>query len=138
MSRYYSDEYKRLVVSYCTTHHRHQSYSDIAKQFDIKGGKRTVQRWMKQSHIKKKVNKQKRNTILNKKEMNEYIYKKIKKKNQQHTSIHYRELLKDIKTELHKEPSLRTIQRYGQQKFGIKQKRTITRTVQECKRIYIT
>jgi transposase len=73
-----------------------------------------------------------RHTILDEEEKEEHILTPIVEHSQQHSPIHYPDLLPSLIDSTGKKPSLRTIQRYGKEELGITNKHTITRTEWEC------
>ena len=76
-----------------------------------------------------------RPTILSSEEIRQYIGTPIKRKNRNFEPIHYTELFDTIHEKTGKNVSRRTIQRYGKEREGIREKRTIKRTIQERKYI---
>jgi transposase len=137
ISRYYDITYKQSVVNYYIKYQTNISFGHVARQFNIKGGESTVRRWYNQRHSLKTKPRSGRPSILTKDQIDTYIKKKITEKNRSSEPIHYTQLLPIIKRATKKNPSLRTVQRYGKEKGGIKMKRTIKRTVDECNIIYI-
>ena len=135
--RYYSKDFKERVVKYYHDHRSSFSFTDVAKLFGVAGGRMTVSRWYKQFLSYKKQVKTKertgRPTLWSRAQMNKFITRKIKSKNRLHEPIHYTTLQQEMKEESEGKLSLRTIQRYGKEKLGIKNKPTITRTAQEYK-----
>ena len=131
-SHYYPTIFKQKVVDYYDEHQPNISFRQLARLFNIQGGHKTVLRWYNQRNSLENKSRSGRPCILNEDEMNEYIYEKIKEKNQSGSSIHYPELLPAILHETGKNVSLRTIQRSGYERLGIKMKTTSKRTQQEC------
>jgi transposase len=89
-------------------------------QFKIQGGAQTIKNWHDRwdgtiNSLERKPTTG-RPTILNTRQVKQYITKPIIKKNKQHQSIHYRTLLETIKSKINKSISLRSVQRYGRER----------------------
>lgn len=137
-SHHYSTTYKQEVVNYYITHQPHISFRALATLFHIKGGHRTVSRWYKRRNSLETKPRTGRPTILNQDEINTSINARIVRKNHKPTPVHYTDILEKVKNETRKNPSLRTIQRYGHTKLGIKNKQTAKRTANECKQKHLS
>ena len=135
-SRYYPTIYKERVVDYYTDHYPKYSFRQVATLFKIEGGHKTVSRWYNQRHSLETKSRSGRPPKLTMKQMNQYITKTIREKNQSALSVHYTDLMSDIKNQIDGNVSLRIIQRYGHDRLGIKMKKTSKRTEQECKFIH--
>ena len=115
-------------------------FEALAKQFGINGGGSTIKHWFDRwdgtpESLESKPSTG-RPTILSSREIHQYIGIPIKRKNRKPEAVHYTELVDTLQEETGKKVSLRTIQRYGKEQEGIKEKRTKKRTSQERKRIY--
>lgn len=130
-SRYYDTAYKKRVVDYYHSHRPHISFRAVATLFEIKGGPMTVQRWYKRRNSLETKPRSGRPTILKQDEINTHIGTKMLRKNRQPTTVHYTDIIDDVKKNTRKNPTLRTIQRYGL-RLGIRKKKTSKRTSQEC------
>jgi transposase len=136
-SRYYSTDYKLRVVRYYIDRLPDISYSAVAKLFGIPGGKGTVQRWHHQydgstSSLESK-SRSGRPPLLTATLINKYIRDPITQANREPRPITYNQVHSRIKSRTKKNVSLRTVQRYGHERVGIKMKKTIIRTPKECK-----
>jgi len=136
-SRYYDITYKQRVVNYYMQHQPNISFGRVATIFNLKGGESTVRRWYNQRHSLDTKPRSGRPSILSIEEINTHIKKKIVEKNRLSEPIHYTQLLPMVKHVTNKHLSLRTLRRYGKEKCGIKMKRTIKRTENECNIIHI-
>jgi transposase len=131
-SRYYDITYKERVVNYYTINQPSATFHSVARLFQIPGGDRTVRRWYKRRNSLETKPRSGRPTILNQDQINTHICTKIRRKNRKPTSVHYTDIIDDVKRNTRKNPTLRTIQRYGHDKLCIKKKKTSKRTSQEC------
>jgi hypothetical protein len=130
-SRYYDTAYKKRVVNYYITNQPSATFRSVATLFQIKGGFRTVYRWYKRRNSLETKPRSGRPTILKQDDINTHIGTKMLRKNRQPTAVHYTDIINDVKKNTRKNPTLRTIQRYGH-RLGIKKKKTLKRTSQEC------
>jgi transposase len=127
---------KQLILTALTTRRPAPSFRSLAVEFNIREGHTAISRWYKawngtiQSLQRKRVSGRPR--ILNKNEMTRLIKQPILRKNRVHRPIHYSELVPAIREKMNKKISSRTVRRYGKEEIGIKQKRTIKRTSDEC------
>jgi hypothetical protein len=137
-SSYYPLAYKQQVVTYYTQHLPDISFRAVARLFRIKGGHMTVQRWYERRNSLETKQKSGRPTILSSQQINTHITKKIIQHNRTPTPIHYTQLLSHVKRATRKNLSLRTLRRYGKERGGVKLKRTIKRTEDECNITYIS
>lgn len=125
-----------ILTIYSQKKHNH-SFESLAHQYNIKGGKKTLIRWYQQWNGKPESLERKkgsgRHTVLTSQQVNDYIRTPIRNKNRSYKPIHYTQLHTSIKQKTGKQISLRTVQNYGKEKLGVKQKRTKKRTAQERK-----
>jgi hypothetical protein len=109
----------------------------LAHQYNIKGGKQQIWKWYRQWNGTPQSLERKRGsgrpTILTPQQVNDYIRTPIRNKNRSSKPIHYTQLHTSIKQKTGRQISLRTVQNYGKEKLGVKQKRTKKRTAQERK-----
>jgi transposase len=113
------------------------SFSALASLHNIPGGKRTVQRWYQQWDGTERSLQRKpvagRPRALTRQQVSRHIRAPILAANRAHRPIHYTTLLPAIEEKTHKDISLRTVQRYGEEVLHGKDKHTIKRTENECK-----
>ena len=139
MSRY-PTHFKHSILTHYQPNCRGNGFEALAKQFGIKGGGRTIKYWYDRwdgsaGSLEPKPSTG-RPSILSSSEISQYIGTPIKRKNRKPEAVHYTELIDTVQEKTGKEVSLRTIQRYGREREGIKEKRTKKRTRQERKCIY--
>jgi len=137
LSRYYSLEYKQRVVEYYYTHRPRPSLAAVARTFHIKGGSKTVCSWIHRRAELETRPRQGRPTALSRVEIGRYVKKPIRENNRKHEPNFYSNILSDIHTKIHKNISIRTLQRYGKQRSGIKKKKALRRTADECNYTHI-
>lgn len=138
----YTSQFKHHVLSTYEQSQPHPSFRSLAKQFNIKGGRRIIPLWYRQwdgtpSSLERKPVSG-RPSIMSRVEIQEHIIDKVKEKNQSHTAIHYPDLLSSIKTNTNRNPSIQTVRRYGHDVGHIKMKKTSKRTEKERNFLYIT
>ena len=139
MTRYPLSLKHKILTEYRPRSRTH-NFSALATTYGIRGGHMTISKWHhKWDGTPSSLEYRRgggRKVKLNSKQVQQYITKPIRKANQDHVAIHYPQLLDTIKEKTHVDVSLRTIQRYGEKKEGIKGKRTSKKTEKECKNIY--
>lgn len=140
MSRYPTPFKHRISTQYQPNCHGY-GFKALAKQYGIRGGGPTIKYWYDHwdgtaGSLEPKPSTG-RPSILSSREIKQYIGTLIKRKNRTPEAVHYTELIDTLHEKTGKEVSLRTIQRYGREREGIKEKRTKKRTRQERKCIYI-
>jgi hypothetical protein len=74
-----------------------------------------------------------RRVILTPQQVQQYIVRPIRRRNQAHMAIEYPELKEDIEQKVGHPVSVRTIQRHGREEGGITYDTTVARTEQERK-----
>jgi transposase len=112
----------------------------LAQQYNIKGGSKTISRWLQQwdgtpESLERKEGSG-RPTLLTPKQVRDTIQLPIRNKNRSSQPIHYTDLLPSITQKAGKKISLRTIQNIGHHQLGARQKRTNKRTAVESKHIH--
>jgi len=131
---HYSSGYKKAVVDYWTENDEGGSLGALARRFKIKGGAKTVKRWIdgfdgsEQSLVER--SRSGRPRILTCKESYQTILFPILSSNRSSTAISYTSLIPSVLHQTGKSISLRSIQRYGRRR-GIKSKSTLKRTSRE-------
>jgi len=128
---------KHDILKLYSSHDHNYSFAALAQQYNIKGGRQVVENWYHQwTGSPKSLERKKgsgRPPVLTSQQVNDYIRTPIRNKNRSFKPIHYPQLHSSIQQKTGKQISLRTIQNYGKEKLGVKQKRTKKRTAQECK-----
>ena len=68
---------------------------------------------------------------MSKKEVAQHVRTPILRANRAHKAVHYSKLLPGVRQRTGKEVSLRTLQRYGKEELGAKQRKGRKRTADE-------
>jgi hypothetical protein len=140
MSHLSADAKHHILLEYTPHSHIH-SFSALARRHGIKGGRQTINQWYQQwdgtaaSLLRKEGTGKQR--ILNLAEISRHIRAPILAANRSHRAIHYTDLLPSIQAKTRTKVSLRTVQRYGKEEYGVKKRRTTKRTADESEYIYI-
>ena len=136
VKRNFTAELKQVILEQYSPRDRAHSFAALARLFTVKGGKGTVERWHQQWNGTVESLKQKkrsgRPSLLKKEERRRHILIPIQRRDRSHTPILYPELLGRVIVNSGRKLSLRTLQRYGKKDEGIKYKRTMATTVNEC------
>jgi transposase len=114
-----------------TTH----SFAALAARHGVAGGGNTVQIWHQRwdgtaASLQRKEGGG-RPRALNSREVQQHIRTPILRANRAHKVVHYTALLPPLQQKTGKEMSLRTVQRYGKEKLGARQRRGKKRTAEE-------
>lgn len=124
----YSLTFKHNILTLYQPHSHTNGFQSLASQFNIKGGKRTIKYWY--DHWDGTVQSLERRptsgrpALLNTRQVKQYITTPIIENNKQHQPIHYTTLHQTLKSKINKSISLRSVQRYGKERAGVKKKRT--------------
>ncbi len=134
--RYFTADQKQLILEQYSPRDRIHSFSALAQQFRVAGGKGTVQRWYKHwNGTVESLQHRKRSgrpSVLKKEERRRHVLQPIQRRNRSHHPILYPELLSRVVTNSGRQLSLRTLRRYGKKDEGIKYRRTMATTVNQC------
>lgn len=128
----YGVAFRRRVVQFYLSHRPSWSLSDVAKKFEIPGGKTTVWRWVAQHGALETRKRSGRPALLNARQINKHVADKIRAANRKHTAIDYKEVQHSIYRYTRVRPSLPTIRRYGYNALHARSKRTVKRTANQC------
>jgi hypothetical protein len=127
---------KHHILQQYLSHSHENSFSALAARYNVKGGKRTIQRWYTQWDGTPASLEHKRGAgrphLLSSAEINAYIRAPIMEQNRSHRAVHYPDLVDTVSENTGKKVSLRTIQRYGEKILRARDKTTRARTAQEC------
>jgi hypothetical protein len=127
---------KHHILQQYLPHSHENSFSALATRYNVKGGRRTVQRWYTQWDGTPSSLEHKRGAgrprLLSAAEVNENIHAPILERNRSHHAVHYTDLMDPIRERTGKNVSLRTIQRYGEKILRARDKTTRTCTEDEC------
>lgn len=131
----YPSAFRERVASYYHAHLASTSLRSVSRLFDLKGTGNTVKRWyhiwLKKNHEIKNKPKKGRTPILTRSQIDKYIARPIKEKNKKAEPVNYRMLLPQVRAKTKTQISLRTLQKYGKEKKGIKWKTVKKRTYHE-------
>lgn len=132
-----SAEAKHHILLEYTPHSPTHGFPALAARHAVAGGARTVQRWLERwDGTPASLEEQPRTgrpRVLNKAEVSRQVRAPILAANRAHRAIHYTDLLPEVRQKTGKELSLRSLQRYGKEELGAKQRRGKKRTADECK-----
>jgi hypothetical protein len=130
-----SSKQKHDILTMYANNQPHLSFESIARQHNIKGGKKVISRWWKKwdgtpdSLMRREGSG--RPKALTSTEVRECIQLPILHKNRSFEAIHYHEIQSSIKQKIDKNVSIQTVRRYGKEQLDVKQKRTKKRTANE-------
>jgi hypothetical protein len=131
----FSPEAKHHILLEYRPYSRHHSLAALAARHAVQGGARTLANWYAQwdgtpqSLQRRKVPGRPR--ILSRAQVNKHVREPILAANRAHRPVHYTSLLRQVQRKTRKQPSLRTLRRYGKEELGAKQKHTTKRTADE-------
>ena len=119
---------------------RAYSFAALAQRHNIRGGRKTIQRWHHQWDGTAVSLKERKSTgrprILTRQQVQQHIRQPILDANRTATAIHYPQLRPRIQSETGRNPSIRTIRRYGKNELQARNKTTTKRKRDECKCIH--
>jgi len=111
------------------------SLAALAARHGIAGGKSTLSRWLARwDGTPRSLQEQQRSgrpRTLSSAQVSRHIRAPILAANRAHRAVSYTQLLPSVQAKTGKELSLRTLQHYGRQELGAKQKHTKKRTAAE-------
>ena len=130
-------EFKHDILRQYLPHFDDNSFAALAHRYNIKGGKRTMQRWYARwdgtpSSLEQRAGAG-RPRLLSAAQIRDTIALPIRNRNRSHQAVHYTELLPTIRERTGTSMSLRTIQRYGKDIIRARDRSTRSRTAAECK-----
>jgi hypothetical protein len=130
-------ELKHEILKEYLPHSRDNSFESLAGRHNIKGGKRTIQRWYTRwdgtpSSLRQRAGAG-RHRLLSAAQIRDTIALPIRNRNRSHHAIHYTELLPTVRDKSGTSVSLRTIRRYGKEIIRARDKSTRSRTAAESK-----
>jgi hypothetical protein len=130
-----SSQTKHHILLEYRPHSPTHSFSALAATHGVAGGKRTIMRWHKQwNGTAQSLEHRKgagRPRVLSRVQVTRHVRTPILAANRSHRPIHYTSLLPKAQQKTHKQISIRTLRRYGQQQLHVKQKHTTKRTADE-------
>jgi transposase len=130
-----SVEAKHHILLEYTPHDASRGFAALARRHAVKGGadvvRRWHQRWDKTSASLQRKPGSGKAPILNPRQVQQHVQRPIRAANRAHKAVHYSTLLPSVQEKTGTELSLRTLQRYGKEELGAKQKHTKKRTSTE-------
>jgi len=133
---HYTPEWKQHVLEHYCAGVRGCGFGALAARFDVAGGESTVRGWHKQwdGSIESLQHKSGagRPRILTEQQVQQHIVQPIRRSNRLHRAVHYQPIRADLIAATGKQPSERTVRRYGHD-AAIKEQRTKKRTAHERK-----
>lgn len=130
-----SAEAKHHILLEYAPHDATCSFAALARRHAIKGGHETVRQWwLRWDGSAASLEAQPRTgrpRVLSRAEVARHVATPIRAANRAHRAIHYTKLLPRVQAATGKEPSLRTLQRYGEQELAAQKKRSKKRTADE-------
>lgn len=112
-----------------------RSFAALAQRHAIAGGSGTIARWHQQwnytpGSLERKAGSGKVRVLSNV-QISRHVRAPILAANRAHRAVHYTDLLPRVQAATGKQLSLRTLQRYGKEELGVRQKRGVKRTAEE-------
>lgn len=130
-----SGETKHAILLEYQPHSPTHGFAALAARHSIAGGRKTVERWYSSWNGTPASLKHKsgagRPRVLSKAEVSRHVRAPILAANRAHRAVHYTDLLKSAQQKTGKEVSLRSVQRYGKEELGARDKHSKKRTAQE-------
>jgi len=130
-----SGEIKHAILLEYTPRTPGRSFAALATRHDIAGGGEVVRRWHLQwdgtaASLQHKGGAG-RPRSLSKAEVSRHVRAPILAANRAHRAVHYTDLVPSIQQKTGKEVSLRSVQRYGKEELGARDKHSKKRTAHE-------
>jgi hypothetical protein len=132
-------EFKHDILRQYLPSSHDNSFGALARRYNIKGGRRTIQRWYTRWDGTPASLEQRpeagRHRLLSAAQIRDIIALPIRNRNRSHHAVHYTELFPTVRDKTGTSVSLRTIQRYGKEIVRARDKSTRSRTAaeSECK-----
>jgi len=127
--------FKHDILKQYLPHSRDNSFATLARRYNIKGGKGTIQRWYARWNGSPGSLEQRagagRPRLLSAAQIRDTIALPIRNRNRAHRAIHYTELLPTVRERTGTTVSLPTIQRYGKEIVRARDRSTRSRTAAE-------
>lgn len=123
----FSAELKQHILTQYTAHSIDNSYRALSRRYGLASDGRTIKRWMKQwdgtAASLNDGHRSGRPRLLTDIEVHNNIHQPVVAANRRHECIDYSSLHRRLTHTIHKRVSLRTVQRYGRQRSGVRGKR---------------
>lgn len=131
-------ETKHHILLEYSPHDTTRSFAALARRHTVKGGAQVIRfwhhRWDGTPASLQEQQRSGRPRALSRAQVQRHIATPIRAANRAHRAIHYSDLLPQVRAATDTQVSLRTVQHYGEQELGAKQKHGIKRTAEESKR----
>ena len=128
-------EAKHAILLEYTPHTHTHSFAALARRHSIKGGRRVLQRWHERwngtPQSLKEESRSGRPRRLSRGDVQRDVAGPILRANRSHTSVHYSAVVTEVREKTGAEIPLRTVQRYGKEELGVRQRRGKKRTAEE-------
>jgi hypothetical protein len=130
-----SAEAKHHILLEYAPHSATRSFAALAARHAVRGGWRVLLRWHQQwdgsaASLARKAGSGKARA-LSSRQVQQHVRAPILAANRAHRAIHYTKLLPRVRAATGKQLSLRSLQRYGKEELGAKQRRGKKRTAEE-------
>lgn len=130
-----STEAKHHILLEYSPHDATRSFAALARRHAVKGGHETSHRWWLRwdgtpASLERKQGSGKAR-VLSRAEVSRHVRAPILAANRAHRAIHYTELLPAVRQKTGTEVSLRSLQRYGKEELGARDKQSKKRTAEE-------
>jgi transposase len=133
----YTPHFKHSVLRQYAVGIRGHSYRDLAYRYDIQGGPSLIRKWYQHwdgsRQSLERTPGSGRRVLLTPQQVQQYIVRPIRRKNQDHIAISYPELKDNIEQKIGHSISVRTVRRHGRDEGHITSHSTVPRTEQERK-----
>jgi len=130
-----SAEAKHHILLEYAAHDTTRSFAALARRHGIKGGWRVLQRWHQRwDGTPASLQEQPRSgrpRVLSRAQISRHVRAPILAANRAHRAISYTQLLPDVRQKTGIDVSLRSLQRYGKEELGARDKHTKKRTADE-------
>jgi hypothetical protein len=134
MTHLSADAKHHILLEY-SPHDATRSFAALADRHGIAGGRDVVRRWHERwdgtpRSLERKEGSGK-TPLLSAAQVSRHVRAPILAANRAHRAVHYTELLPRVQAATGKQLALRTLQDYGREELGAKQRRGKKRTAQE-------
>lgn len=131
----FTPELKHHILQQHRSDPREFSFAELARRYAVKGGREVVREWWQRWNgspaslmVKQRSG---RPRLLSRAQINRHIRAPILAANRAHRAIHYTELLSAVRRKTRTGVSLRSLQRYGKDELGARDKHSKKRTADE-------
>lgn len=131
----FTPELKQHILQQHASEPRECSFAELARRYAVKGGRKVVRDWWLAWDGTAASLQRKQGTgrarLLSRAQLSRHVRAPILAANRAHRAISYTELLPCVRAATGSQLSLRSLQRYGKEELGVKQKRCKKRTADE-------